>query len=151
MAIVNRDLDVSERKAEFSFRLSSLVKGASGIVAPGSTHGLLVVPYASELESVRTWSQGCSGGPILSFFKSVYISGSGQTGFAMGVSGIPLVNFASIGVQGQSILPASGSTQIQLNAGDVILVNNATGAATDVVGVLVLKKLQDIVTTNGQQ
>lgn len=150
MAIVNRDKDASEQRDVYNIKLGGVSGGASGIIAPATTFAICIVPYPCELQSIRTYTQGASSAPILSFFKSVYVSGAGQTVYALGVSGIPLVNFASIGVQGASILLGSGSTTIQLNAGDVILGNNVTGAATEVVVELALKKLQDIVSVNGQ-
>ena len=150
MAIVNRDMDSSERKEVFQIKLGGVSGGASGIIAPATTFAICIVPYAAELQSIRTYTQGASSAPILSFYKNVYVSGAGQTVYALGVSGIPLVNFASIGVQGASILPGSGSTSIQLNAGDVIIGNNVTGAATEIAIELCLVKLQDIVQTNGQ-
>lgn len=150
MAIVNRDKDPSEQRDVFTIKVGGVSGGASGIIAAGTTFALLPVPYPCELQSLRTYTQGASGSPVLSFFKSVYVSGAGQTVYAMGVSGIPLVNFASIGLQGASILPSAGSTTIQLSAGDVIIANNVTGAATEIVVQLVVKKLQDIVSANGQ-
>ena len=149
MAIVNRDKDASEQRDVFQVKVGGVSGGASGIIAPSTTFAICIAPYPCELQSVRTWAQGCSSAPILSFYKMVYISGTGQTAYAMGVSGIPLVNFASIGVQGASILPGSGSTTIQLNSGDVVFASNATGAATEIVVELALKKLQDIVSVNG--
>jgi len=150
MAIVNRDKDASEQRDVYVVKLGGTSGGASGIIAAGTTFALVPIAYPCELQSVRTYTQGASGSPILSFYKNVYVSGVGQTVYAMGVSGIPLVNFASIGLQGASILPSSGSTTIQLNAGDVIIANNVTGAATEIVVELALKKLQDIVSVNGQ-
>lgn len=151
MAIVNRDLDGSQQKDVYAVRIGGGFGASAGLVT-GLTLAVLPVPYACELESVRTYAQGVSGSPIISFFKNVYVSGSGQTVYAMGLSGIVLVNFASIGLQGASIL-SGGATTLQLSAGDEIIITTtgANSACTELSINLVLQKLQDIVSTNGQQ
>jgi len=143
MAIVNRDLDSSEQK--------EIVNVAYRAVNTGQTMPAFVVPFPCELQAVRAACGGVSGSPIVSFFKGAFVTGAGLTMTAMGVSGIALTATGTSGIQGISILPASGSTAIQLAAGDVIYINS-TGAnsAVDALSVhMVLKKLQDIVQTDG--
>lgn len=144
MAIVNRDLDSSEKKI--------VVNCSYRAVNTGQTIAAFVVPCASELESVRSVCQGLSGAPIISLYKGAFISGAGLTLTAVGVSGIVLSALGTSGVQGQSILPASGSTSIQFNAGDALMLmsTGANTAADSLALQLVFKKLQDIVQMNGQ-
>jgi len=144
MAIVNRDLDSSEKKI--------VVNCSYRAVATGQTITAFVVPCAAELETVRSACQGLSGSPIISLYKGAFVAGAGLTMTAVGVSGIALAAVGTSGIQGASILPASGSTSIQFSAGDVVFLNTtgSNAAADSLSVVLVLKKLQDIVQMNGQ-
>lgn len=144
MAIVNRDFDSSEKKL--------VVNCAYRAVNTGQTIAAFVVPCAVELESVRSACQGLSGSPIISLYKGAFTIGTGVALSAVGVSGIVLAAHGTSGVQGASILPASGSTSIQFNSGDVLYLNStgANTAADSLCVQLVFKKLQDIVQMNGQ-
>lgn len=153
MAIVNRDLDVTQQKDIYQVKMLGTTTNGLIVSSAGITIALACIPYACELESVRAYAQGVSGSPILQLYKNVYISGTGQTIYAMGVSGLVLANFASAGLLGASVLPASGSTTIQLNSGDVVIgvLSGANTALTELAVDLVVQKLADIVTSNGQQ
>lgn len=140
MAIINRDLDVSQTK--------DVVHAPLGAVATGVTRFLCVVPYPCTLQSVRAAAAGVSNAMQVAF---EVIRGAGSSGIPMGISNMVLQNRSTSGVIGFSGLAAVGSSLLSLVAGDVIqaVSSVANGNATDLTLELVLKKTQDIVSHNG--
>lgn len=143
MAIINRDKDPSEQRTDLHVAL--------GAVATGATKSVFVAPYPCTLQSVRVAAQGVSNAMQLGFYIQRFIAGSGETAFAIGISNVVLVNVGTSGVQGFSGLAATGSTLLNLGAGDVLRVATtvSNGNATDLALNIVLKKLEDIVSMNG--
>lgn len=144
MAIVNRTLDASEQRKVFQQKLvaAELVNGFSGIIA--------IAPYACTLDAGAIALYGISGAP--QFQISVNRTGGAGATFvlAVGTSNIPL----AMGTSGawQMVLPASGSTLLNIGAGDTIMYaqNGGTGAAAVQAMVsIVLKPIQDIKTQHG--
>ncbi len=144
MAIVNRTLDVSEQRKVFQQKLvaAECVNGFSGIIC--------IAPYPATLDAGSIALFGISGAP--QFQLSINRTGGAGATFvcAVGTSNIPLAHGSSGAFQ--MILPASGSTLLNVGAGDVIMYaqTGGTGAAAgQVVMSLVLKPIQDIKTQHG--
>lgn len=143
MAIVNRDLDASEQRVV----LNPMV----GAIATAVTKQLAVLAFPCTLQSVRTSALGVSNAMQVAFQVNRFIAGAGATAIGLGISNLILVNQGTSGVQGYSGLAATGSTLLNLAAGDVLqIVTSVTnGNSTDLAFNIVLKKVQDIVSMNG--
>lgn len=144
MAIVNRTLDASEQRKTLQVKLvaAELVNGFSGIIC--------IAPYPATLDAGSIALYGISGAP--QFQLSVNRTGGAGGSFicAVGTSNIPL----AMGTSGawQVVLPAAGSTLLNIGAGDTILYAQPGGsgaAAVNAVISLVLKPIQDIKTQHG--
>lgn len=143
MALVNRDKDASEQKDIYAVKL--------GALATGVTASMFVVPYPSLLQNMRSASKGLSGSPQLAFLCTRFIPGAGGTAIPISISNMVLNNLGTSGVMGYSGLVATGSTLLNLQAGDILeAVTSGSNAATaDLVLTVVLKKLQDVVSCFG--
>jgi len=140
MAIVNRTLDVSEQRKVFETKAGATATGITGIVC--------VVPWPSTLVEGQIVAFGLSGAPAVALAVNRFIAGTGFTSItiATGTSNLPpAYGTSGVGISGM-ILPAAGSTLLNLLANDVLLyvtsvANTAvTGLAVDVV----LAPVQDI-------
>jgi hypothetical protein len=147
MAIVNRTLDASEQRKvmEISLVATQLVNGATTPVA--------IVPYPSVLDAGEIVMFGISGAPQFSLAVSRFIPGAGSTSYivAVGTSNIPLAYGTSGGWA--MVLPASGSTLLQLQANDVLIVNQPGGASAAAVSAVIgldIKPIQDSKIVFGQ-
>ncbi len=143
MAIVNRDKDVSETKEVIQY-------ASNTAVATGATVYLGMIPYPCSLQSIGGFALGVSNAMQLAF-NCVRFTSGGQTAIILGISNLVLVNYGTSGAQGFSGLAATGSTLLNLQAGDVLSYTSSVtnGNATQIVLELVVKKLQDIVSYNG--
>lgn len=142
MAIVNRDLDASEQRSVLNFRSTAQIN-------TGATHLVALMPYAGSIQSARAVGLGLSGAPIVNF--QIQRFAGGNTVIACGISGLVLNAFGTSGVLGYSGLAAQGSTLLNFQAGDMLLMefSGANTAALTVVAEIVVKKTQDIVSMNG--
>ena len=140
MALVNRDKDASEQREVQTVNV--------GAVATGVTRFLHVITYPCILEQVRVAAAGVSNAMQLQFEK---ITGATTGAIQMGISNMILQNRSTSGIIGYSGLAAPGSTLLALSVGDVLQVTSsvASGNATDLSIVWVLKKTQDILSYNG--
>lgn len=152
MAIVGRDLDISERKVAFQwsaqFGGQSLTTDGGVVTATGTTLFMFMIPFPCTLQSGSVFAQGISGAPQISLICSRFAAGA--TSFPIGISNMVLSAFGTSGVQGLSGLPAAGSTLLNLQYSDVMLLQTA-GANTAIKNLileLVVKKTQDIVAYN---
>lgn len=143
MAIVNRTLDASEQRKVMSVNAGAVATGVSGVIG--------VVPWASVLEAGQLTAFGLSGAPTYALVLNRFIVGAGFTAItiAVGTSNVP----SAFGTSGSRamVLPASGSTLLNLQANDVLLYQSGV-ADTAVTGLnisLVLKPIQDIKTQFG--
>lgn len=141
MAIVNRTLDPTEQRKVFETKLvaAELVNGFSGILA--------VVPWPSTLDAGNIQLYGISGAPNFQISVNRFVVGTGGTTYvvAVGTSNIPLA-FGTSGAW-SVVLPAAGSTLLNLQANDVILYAQGGGSGAAAVQAevsLVLKPIQDI-------
>ena len=140
MAIVNRDLDVSQQCIPLGTYLGNVVTGTVYYVA--------TVPYPCTLKSILVGAVGISGAPIFSFEK---FTGTGSSGYAIGISGMVVLARGTSGVLGFSGLAATGSSLLMFNSGDVLAIN-PSGTSTFANGchaTAVFQKTQDIVSHLG--
>ncbi len=146
MAIVNRDVDSSQKKDVYEWNSNSL--GAT-TVNTGATGWIGMVPYPGVLESVRSAAVGLSGAPSIDF--KVLRGGAGGTSIAVSISSMIAVEIGATGVVGYSGLAAAGSTLLLLQAGDILTFQTgvANTACRGLLLEVVVKKTQDIVSYNG--
>ncbi len=143
MAIVNRDLDVSEQIHHFSAVLNTTV-GASA----ASNFFVAQMPFPATLQGVAIAANSISGAPVVSLSVNRWTAGGVTTIPYVGSTLAVLAYGASAAYQ-MIPLAAAGSTLLNLQAGDVVTVkqefsggNVATG--NSVVTVCV-EAMQDIV------
>lgn len=138
MAIVNRTLDVSEQRKVYEVSAGPVVTGVSAIVA--------YVPGPCTLDAGSIAAFGLSGLPTYALVVNRFIVGAGVTAItiAVGTSNVP----SAFGTSGafQMILPAAGSTLLNLVANDVLMYQTgvANTAVTGLSVAVVLKPIQDI-------
>lgn len=154
MAVVNRTLDISEQRKNFTWSASN--GGASGALGTGCTSIVCIVPWPSTLVEGQIAAIGLSGAPSYELAVNRFIAGSGITTWivAKGTSNTPAAYGTSgAGAFGTSlfgssgiVLVASGSTLLNLQANDVISVTTGVAnAAANAVSIgLVLAPIQDI-------
>ncbi len=144
MAIVNRTQDVSEQRKVFQKRLIStdLVNGATVVVA--------IAPYPCTLDGGQVALFGLSG--ACNFAIAVTRNGAaGATYIAVVGSSNPALAYGTSGIW-QMVLPAAGSTLLNIGAGDLIHVNQSGGTGAAAVNAdiaIVLKPIQDVKTNHG--
>lgn len=146
MGVTNRAKDASEQKDVYTW--FSNQHGAT-TVNTGATAYIALMPYPGVVQSLRAAAVGLSGVPSLTF--AVMRGGSGGTLIAAGISALMLVEIGATGVIGYSGLAATGSTLLNVQAGDLLHI--ATGVANtacrQLIVEVVVKKIQDIVSYNG--
>ncbi len=146
MAIGNRELDVSQQKDVYNW-----VSAAHGgtTVNTGATAWIGMVPYPGVIQSLRAVATGNSGLPSVAL--QIFRAGAGGTTIACSISTLIMYEAGASVMVGYSGLAATGSTLLQVQAGDVLQFQ--TGVANTACGKLVLevvvKKTQDIVSYNG--
>lgn len=135
MAIVNRDLDSTQQRAEYQSSLANTVTGA--------TYHVALVPYPARLISCYATGVGLSGAPHISLWAHRFIAGTGFTSIVMG-STVVLPAFGTSGGVTLSV-QAAGNTYL-LQAGDalVLYAQNANTGATEIQVATVVQALQDI-------
>lgn len=154
MAIVNRTLDPSEQRKNFSW--SGFQSGISGPLATGVTSVICIVPWPSTLVEGQMVAIGLSGAPSYELAVNRFIAGAGITTWvvakgtsnlaaAYGTSGAGSFGTSLFGSSG-IVLVASGSTLLNLQANDVIsLTTGGSNAAANAASInLVLQPIQDI-------
>jgi hypothetical protein len=108
-----------------------------------------MVPFPGVIQSFRSAAVGLSGAP--SVLLQVMRGGSGGTTIACAISAMILVEIGNTGVIGYSGLAATGSTLLNVQAGDILQFQTgvANTAARGLLLEVVVKKTQDIVSHNG--
>ncbi len=140
MAIVNRDLDVSQQPRQ--------VIAVAGAVATGITTMVALVPNACLVVAAGIKAYGLSGSPVYSL-NVLRATAAGPTLLGLGAT-VTAVGGLSAVVQGFSV--TLGAT-VPLQMGDVLMLNSG-GANTAVTGLIlttVFKPLQDVQTYFGAQ
>lgn len=141
MAIVNRDLDVTQRR--------DTIQSNYPLVGTGVTVVAAVIPSSSTLQAVRVSAFGASGAPTYSLGIWRFIPGTGVTTIVGGATTLTFTANGTSGVQSM-VLATGGSSLLNLLANDMILLTTggANTAATLSVAVVV-QNLQDIKTEFG--
>lgn len=141
MAIVNRDLDVSEQREVFQAQLAP-------VSLTGGTYMIALVPSQIEVQAIEISADGLSNVPVFEveahkFAGGITINSSICTGTSVGAFGLSGPVSLALGT--------AGSTQVQVDAGSalVLSVTGANSAAAKCVVTVVGKRLQDIVTHFG--
>lgn len=140
MAIVNRELDVSEQKKAFVIKTDTILGAAGGITVP-----LLVVPFQSEVKAIYAAARAISGAPTLEIEAGAFVVGAGYT-INSNISTAKAVVASGTSGPVALVLGTAGSTQVRVNAGD-LLYGTVVGANTvynDLTVTIVLQSLQDI-------
>lgn len=144
MGIVNRTLDASEQKQTYMFNWS----GTSGSIAVGTTLMSAPIPSPGVLQAAVVSCQGASVVPTSSLQVVRFIPGAGVTTISgLGASFV----VPAIGISGvlSVSLVASGSTLLNLLAGDCFQMINGVNSVVSPVLSVVVKKTQDIATSFG--
>lgn len=139
MGIINRTNDVSEQKESIKITAALPVNGTEYISAP--------MERAVTITDCKASLLGISGAPTVFLRGLRFIAGTGGSSFAIG-SSFAVTAFGTSGYLSYS-LPASGSTLLNLQKGDcvVVVMGGGTGAAATSVTVdLVVQNIQDIKT-----
>lgn len=140
MGITNRSYDVSEQVKVFNAN--------NGAVATGATVILLNVPYPCILQDIRVSAIGLSGSPAWTFLVGRTVA----AGFTMqAVAGALTVQAVGTSGPQRASLLASGSTLLNLDAGDHLAVVTATANTNTLSSCvdIVLKATQDIKSNYG--
>lgn len=140
MPIQNRDNGLSQQREVLSARVATPVTGES--------YALINVPFPCNVQAAYFGAQGLSGSPQYNL-RAVRFTSGGQTTINLGISNIIVAAAVGIsgGAQGWSGLATLGSTLLQLQAGDVLVLGTAgtNAAARDLAVSIVVQKSQDIV------
>lgn len=142
MAIVNRDLDVSQQREALPFTYQN--------TATGLTLQAVIVPYASTLNAVGLAPVGLSGTPAVDLRVWRFIVGTGVTTIAGGATTLTLTAVGTSGVN-MMVLAASGSSFLNLLAKDIITLttSGSNAALAQLGGEVVITAIQDIRSTLG--
>lgn len=138
MAIINRTLDTSEQLEKVQLYQKGTVTAIDYVVYR--------CPRAMQIQTARALSLGLSGTPTSTLKLTRFVVGAGQT--TISISGaLTNVAFGTSGIQSMS-LPAAGSSLLNLQTGDVLIVSAAgtNAALTDLMVEVVVKNIADIKT-----
>lgn len=140
MAVINRALDPSEQKEWMHSLVSSLaIAGSHAIVA--------MAPFPAELKFVEIAAVAAANSPVLSLEIIRFVVGAGSTIILASAPTLAVTAVGTSGPQGFSLV-ASGSTLLQLQAGDLIglkMAGGISGAVTNMSVDVVMKPSQDVV------
>jgi hypothetical protein len=139
MGIINRTLDGSEQKEAIKITVLSPVNAQEVLLPP--------VERAMTITAAKASLLGISGAPTMFLRGLRFIAGTGGSSFAIGTSQA-ITAYGTSGALAYS-LPASGSTLLNLQAGDclALVFGGGTGAACTTATVeLVVQNIQDIKT-----
>lgn len=136
MAVVNRDLDVTEQ-----YRVEALKVGNS---TTGLSYPVVTVPHPLTIRNAKQYALGLSGTPTGQLSITRFIVGAGATTFVCG-GALTAVAHGTSGLQNFS-LPAVGSSLLDLQATDTLLyVTAGTNAGLASLAVnIVVQATQDI-------
>ena len=143
MAIINRDLDTSEQREVFNATIDQASASGGSLT---QAVGIMQVPYPCSLDAVRISCMGASGSAVVGLQTARFIAGSGLTLIPLLSATMAIRLFGTSGSLGFS-LPASGSTLLNLQTNDWIVMHNfASGTAVNSGSqvAVVLKALADI-------
>ncbi len=141
MPIENRTLGTGLQK--------DVLEAHYAATATGATLHAAIIPYPSVLKDVKVAAAGLSGSPTVALKILRFIVGTGVTT----ITGATTLTLGSIGTSGMQsmVLEASGSTLLNLLAGDVLTltVGASNAAVTNISVAAVIQATQDIRTVFG--
>lgn len=132
MPVIARELDVSERRRITSLDLANVAAG---------TYKVEIIPGAHQIDAVRVAASGLTSTPTLQLVCQRFTA-AGLTNINIG-SALTLQALGTSGIQSY-VLPAAGSSLLQLAEGDVLSVTTASGGVTALSVACVVRTLQDI-------
>lgn len=144
MAVVNRDLDVSQQKVLLQDYVSSLAIAASHAIV-----AVVAAPCVMKSAWISTVASANSAVVQLDIIR--FIVGTGQTIIVGAATTLTITAVGTSGIQGFST-PAAGSTLLNLQANDMVglkISGGASGAVTGAMVSLVLQNTQDYVSLFG--
>jgi hypothetical protein len=138
MGIINRTQDISEQK--------DLIAGSFLNVGTGATVLIHKAPRAQVITDAKCSTVGISGAPTLQLALERFVVGAGLTHISIG-GALTAANLSTSGSQTFS-LPATGSSLLNLAAGDVLCMVSgaANAAAVQYMVDVVVQNVQDIKT-----
>lgn len=143
MAIVNRDLDVSEQIVDFSNVLSTSV-GASA----ASSFFVMQLPYPATLKGVAVAANSISGAPQVSVSINRWTA-TGVTTIPYAGSTLAVLAYGASAAYQMIPMATAGSTLLNLQAGDVVVLKQEFSGGSVAVGNAVVtvcvQALQDII------
>lgn len=134
MPIIAREYDGSEKRILVTSEFSNLAAG---------TYGVEIVPGPYQIDAVRVAATGLTSAPTVQIAARRFISGVGATTINIGATLLTITAWGTSGVQSY-LLPATGSSLLQLAENDVLSVITASGGVTEMSVSFVLRTLQDI-------
>ena len=142
MAIVNRDLDASEKKQDYQSKFTTAVAASAG-----QAYIAFKAAYPCTLKQISIAADGVSGTPSLHFALNRFIVGSGATTIPGVGATTAVLAFGTSGAVGVS-MAANGSTLLNLQTNDCVLVQQLfSGGNVSAVGLevtVVVQAAQDI-------
>lgn len=139
MGIINRTMDSSEQKESLKVVATNPVNGQDIPVA--------LIERACTVTDAKVSLLGISGAPTVLLKALRFVAGTGGSSFVLGTT-FAVTAFGTSGYIGYSLV-ASGSSQLNLQKGDLLLAvqGGGTGAAsTTTIVDVVVQNLQDIKT-----
>lgn len=145
MAIVNRDLDISQRKEVITISFPQLILSEGTtftVIKTGVTLPVSAFPYPAEIRDIYVSAIGPSGSPAYTF--DVWKQGNGASAFSC-TGALTVQAVGTSGPQRCSML-AAGGTAVQVNALDLLVLKTATAnTAVNALSIsIVVQALQDI-------
>ncbi len=141
MAIVNRDLAISEKRAGPYQAFAALIgTGVTGIICS--------IPCPSVLDGCQVMAFGTSGAPTIQLVINRFIVGTGSTVFTVG-GALAVAAFGTSGLGAAATfgvsLPQIGSTLLNLFTNDVIMyqTGGANSAMTGLTMDLAIRPIAD--------
>lgn len=143
MAIVNRDLDVSQQKQVLNGSVSTTVGASAGLAFPAIT-----IATPGFVKTIELTATGVSGAATIALDVQRFVVGSGLTTIPYLSTTMAIASFGTSGIK-IATLAAAGSTLLNLQMGDVITVNQLFSGGNVAIGKLevnaVVQAAQDIV------
>lgn len=125
MAIVNRDLDLSEQRVTFQGKTVGVLANSGGSLT--QAEAMFIVPFPCTLDAARISSIGSSGTVVAGLQTARFITGAGLTMIPLVTATMTISVFGTSGGVGFS-LPAAGSTLLALQTNDVLILHNFGGS-----------------------
>lgn len=131
--IVNRDMDVSEKRIILNANFGALATGTSAPIG--------IVPFPAQVKGIFEGALGLSGSPTHQVVIHRFIPGAGQTVITGLANALALTAFGTSGLQSASLVGSS----ILLQAGDILSLSTggANSAANASTVQVVIEALQD--------